>query len=132
MIALKYLVFAVMATALNLLTQALCLELYAGPYALYIAMAFGTAAGLVSKYVLDKRYIFAYRPVSHIDDAHRFVFYTATGVVTTALFWATEIVFDTLWRHELAKYAGAILGLSIGYLLKYQLDKRFVFAGDTT
>ena len=132
MIALKYLFFASIATTLNLLTQALSLTLYGGTYNLYVAMAFGTAAGLVSKYVLDKRYIFAYRPASHIDDAHRFVVYTATGIITTALFWATEIAFHTLWRHELAKYAGAVLGLSIGYLLKYRLDKQFVFAGETS
>ena len=127
---LKYVLFAIMATALNLFTQALSFELYAGTYSLYVAMAFGTAAGLVSKYVLDKRYIFAYRPASHVDDAHRFVVYTATGIVTTALFWATEIAFDTLWQHDLAKYVGAVLGLSIGYLVKYRLDKRFVFAGE--
>jgi len=132
LIALKYLIFASIATALNLVTQALCLKLYGGEYNLYVAMAFGTAAGLVSKYVLDKRYIFAYRPMSHVDDAHRFVFYTATGIITTALFWATEIVFDMLWRHELAKYAGAVLGLSVGYLLKYRLDKRFVFVGEAS
>lgn len=132
MSALKYLIFAIIATALNLLTQALCLKLYGGTYELYIAMAFGTAAGLVSKYFLDKRYIFAYRPASHVDDARRFVFYTATGIVTTALFWATEIAFDTLWRHEFAKYVGAVLGLSIGYLLKYRLDKSFVFAEETS
>ena len=129
MIALKYVIFAFIATVLNLLTQALCLKLYGGAYNLYVAMAFGTAAGLISKYVLDKRYIFAYRPASYADDAHRFFFYTTTGLLTTALFWATEIAFDTLWRHELAKYAGAALGLSVGYLLKYRLDKRFVFAG---
>lgn len=132
MIALKYLFFAIIATALNLLTQALCFKLYAGTYSLYAAMAFGTAAGLISKYILDKRYIFSYQPANHVDDAHRFVLYTATGVVTTALFWATEIVFDTLWRHDLAKYVGAVLGLSIGYFVKYQLDKRYVFGGETS
>lgn len=130
MIAFRYAGFAVIATALNLLAQALSLSLYSGRNSLYVAMAFGTAAGLVSKYTLDKRYIFDYRPVSRLDDAHRFVYYTATGVVTTAIFWGTEIAFDALWQHEFAKYLGAVVGLGVGYLLKYWLDRRFVFAGE--
>lgn len=130
MTAVKYAGFAVIATALNLLAQALSLFLYAGPNSLYVAMAIGTAAGLISKYTLDKRYIFDYRPVNRLDDAHRFVYYTATGVITTAIFWGTEIAFDALWHHVFAKYLGATLGLGVGYLLKYRLDKRFVFAGD--
>jgi hypothetical protein len=129
-IAIKYAVFAVIATALNLLAQALSLSLYAGRNSLYVAMAVGTATGLISKYTLDKRYIFDYRPVSRLDDAQRFVYYTATGVITTAIFWGTEIAFDALWHNEFAKYLGAAIGLGVGYLLKYWLDKRFVFAGD--
>ena len=27
----------------------------------------------------------------------------------------------------MSKYAGAIIGLSIGYIVKYNLDKKFVF-----
>jgi hypothetical protein len=48
------------------------------------------------------------------------------------VFWITEITFDAAWESDLAKYVGAVVGLSIGYVLKYYLDKRFVFEGNTT
>ena len=49
------------------------------------------------------------------------------GVFTTLIFWGFEILFDKLFEHELSKYAGAVIGLSIGYIVKYNLDKKFVF-----
>jgi len=49
------------------------------------------------------------------------------GIITTLLFWGVELGFDYFFDHHLAKYAGAITGLSLGYLIKYHLDKRFVF-----
>ncbi len=132
MIALKYVCFAVIATVLNLLTQALSLSIYFGAYSLYVAMTFGTLVGLVSKYALDKQFIFGYQPASRMDNVNRFLSYSLTGVFTTAVFWITEITFDAAWESDLAKYVGAVVGLSIGYVLKYYLDKRFVFGGNTT
>ncbi|MEL7013152.1 MAG: GtrA family protein, partial [Pseudomonadota bacterium] len=32
------------------------------------------------------------------------------------------------WRTDLMRELGAVIGLTIGYVTKYQLDKRFVFA----
>ena len=49
------------------------------------------------------------------------------GVFTTLIFWGFEITFDYIFNNENAKYAGAVIGLSIGYIVKYLLDKKFVF-----
>jgi len=49
------------------------------------------------------------------------------GVFTTIIFWGTEIAFDILFQDPNAKYLGAVIGLSIGYVIKYFLDKRYVF-----
>jgi len=49
------------------------------------------------------------------------------GLVTTAIFWGAETASWLVWRTELARELGAILGLAVGYVVKYRLDRRFVF-----
>ena len=58
--ALKYGVFAVIATLINLASQELMIRVYSGSYALYVALLVGTMTGLISKYCLDKKFIFAF------------------------------------------------------------------------
>lgn len=126
-LAAKYAVFAGLATAANIGTQYLVLQAYKGPFSLYAAMAAGTIVGLVIKYILDKRYIFYHTTAGMRDDLFKFVIYSAMGVITTLIFWGTELLLHFLLPWEWAKYAGAAVGLTVGYLTKYQLDKRFVF-----
>ncbi len=126
-ILFRYTLFAVIATALNLLSQEFSLLLYGGLYSLYLAILVGTSVGLASKYFLDKLFIFNTRNQRSGDDLERFLAYSLTGVFTTLIFWGFELLFDLLFATRLARYAGAVIGLSIGYLLKYHLDKRFVF-----
>ena len=127
MIAIRYAAFAVFATMLNLLFQFLSLQVYTGMASLYVAMSAGTLAGLVVKYILDKKFIFYHKPASKKSDATNFFFYSLTGVFTTFIFWGTEILFDAMLETEIAKYVGAVIGLAIGYVIKYYLDKTFVF-----
>ena len=49
------------------------------------------------------------------------------GVFTTAIFWGTEYAFHLIFTTDAMRYIGGVLGLTIGYYIKYQLDKRFVF-----
>jgi putative flippase GtrA len=124
----KYILFAVISTLVNLTAQYLAFVVYNGFLSLYAAMFFGTLAGLVVKYILDKKYIFYYEPTNKKDDGKKFVAYSLMGVFTTMIFWAFEIGFNSLFANETAKYIGALIGLGIGYMVKYSLDKRFVFA----
>jgi len=127
MIAIKYSIFAVISTLFNLLFQYFSFGLYSGLGSLYVAMFFGTMAGLVAKYILDKKWIFYHTPKDKKDDAKKFALYSLMGVFTTIIFWGTEIAFDTLSQDPNAKYLGAVIGLSIGYIIKYFLDKKYVF-----
>ena len=131
MIAIKYTLFAIFSTAFNLLFQYLSFLVYTDIASLYVAMLAGTIAGLLCKYILDKKFIFYHKPKGKVDDAKKFIRYTIMGIFTTFIFWGTEIGFDLYFEEENAKYAGAIIGLSIGYIIKYFLDKRFVFKGKT-
>lgn len=127
-IALKYSLFAVLATLLNLSAQEVVVRTYDDALAIYPAMALGTLVGLVSKYLLDKKYIFQFITASHREDLGKFTLYGLTGIATTAIFWGFELSFDALIGGKIARYIGAAIGLSIGYGVKYRLDKRYVFA----
>lgn len=124
---LRYAGFAVIATIANLATQRLVLQF--GDSGLYFAAAVGagTLVGLVIKYILDKRWIFFDQGSGIKDHGQKFSLYTAMGIVTTAIFWGTETAFWLIWQTDLMREAGAIIGLAIGYVVKYNLDRRFVF-----
>lgn len=127
MLAIKYSIFAAISTLFNLLFQYFSFGLYSGFGSLYVAMFFGTLAGLIVKYVLDKKFIFYHEVKDKKDDAKKFALYSLMGVFTTIIFWGTEIAFNAILEGSNAKYIGAIIGLSIGYVIKYFLDKKYVF-----
>ena len=130
LLVLKYSFFALIATIINLFTQFISLAIYSQNFSLYIAMFFGTLTGLIAKYILDKKYIFYYVVKDKKEDSQKFILYSIMGVFTTLIFWGFEIGFDYIFDSEIAKYIGAIIGLSIGYITKYFRDKKFVFKGN--
>ena len=127
MLVFRYSLFAIIATLINLATQALSFYFYTDIGAIYLAMSIGTLAGLLCKYYLDKHFIFAYRTQNKSDDFFTFMLYSLMGVITTLIFWATELGFDYYFNEPAAKYIGAVIGLALGYFIKYQLDKKYVF-----
>lgn len=126
-LALTYSFLALIATAANIGAQDLSIRLYSGAYAVLLSVAAGTGIGLIVKYVLDKRYIFRFRARNAVHDSWTFVLYTIMGLATTVIFWGLEFGFNWVFHTKEMRYLGGIIGLAIGYLIKYQLDKRFVF-----
>lgn len=122
-----YIYFAIIATIINIFSQYLVFELYENQYTIYFAIIIGTTLGLISKYIMDKVYIFKYDSANIYDYSKNFIAYIITGIFTTLIFWSFEFSFYILFDDEIAKYIGAIIGLSIGYTVKYILDKNFVF-----
>jgi len=125
----NYTLFAIFSTVANILSQDVSIQIYAGAYAVYLSMIVGTAIGLIVKYVLDKKFIFRFQVRNVVHDSQTFMLYTVMGVVTTVIFWGFELGFDYVFGSKEMRYLGAVLGLGIGYVIKYQLDKRFVFVG---
>lgn len=123
-----YLVFAVVATACNFAAQAVVVRLWPGALAVPASVLAGTLAGLVVKYVLDKRYIFRFETTGLGHDGRLFVLYGAMSIVTTIVFWSSEFAFGAVFGTEPMRYVGGAIGLLVGYVVKYQLDRRFVFA----
>jgi putative flippase GtrA len=130
-IAVLYTLFAAFSTAINIGTQMLSIWAYTGPYAVEVSILVGTAAGLPLRYFLEKRYIFAFKSDNMVHDGRLFVLYSFMGVFTTAIFWGTEYAFYLIYDTDTMRYVGGVIGLAIGFYVKYQLDKKFVFvSGD--
>lgn len=122
-----YAAFAVAATVANLAAQRVVLGFGDGAGVFALAVFVGTGVGLVLKYALDKRWIFADRSSGLAAHGRKFGLYTAMGIVTTAIFWGTETAFWLAWGTDAMRELGAVLGLAVGYVVKYQLDRRYVF-----
>lgn len=129
----RYVGFAGVATLVNLMVQHLVRAVYDGPFALFVSMGCATGSGLVLKYWLDRQFVFDAPSEADLKtdlktEGRQFGLYAFFGLFTTLIFWVTETLFDQIggpaWRD-----LGAILGLGLGYGIKYLLDKRFVFGG---
>jgi putative flippase GtrA len=126
-IAVLYSLFAGLSTLVNISSQILSMLIYSGIYAVEISIFVGTLAGLPLRYFLEKRYIFSFQSKNIKHDGQLFILYSFMGVFTTVIFWGTEYAFHLIFISDAMRYIGGVLGLTIGYYVKYQLDKRFVF-----
>lgn len=130
-LVVRYTAFAVIAVAANLAMQRV-LFWGADPTRITsvrfaVALAGGTVVGLAVKYFLDKHWIFHDRTSGARAQGVQFLLYALMGLVTTVIFWVTETAFWIIWQTDTAREAGAVLGLTVGYVTKYTLDRRFVF-----
>lgn len=125
-ILVRYVLFAVLAGAANLLAQAGTAKLLP-VLPLMAGILVGTAVGFAVKYVLDKKWIFQDSFARDLAEARKVAQYGIFSVATTLLFWATELAFWHVWQTQSAKYAGAVLGLALGNWIKYRLDRRYTF-----
>ena len=127
-VASLYVIFAVTAITANLMTQRSVLAYGSNTNLFIAAVLSGTLVGLLVKYYLDRSFIFASLKTHPKPSKDEFVRYCVTGVVTTAIFWAFETLSFLVWRTDFAREAGAVTGLILGYIIKYRLDKKYVFA----
>ena len=126
-LVLRYTVFAFLAILANLATQRAVLWFGDDSDLFLFAIGAGTMVGLVLKYILDKRWIFCDMSRGAVVHRKKLTLYSAMGIFTTAIFWGTEIVFWAVWQTDMMRELGAIIGLCIGYVVKYRLDSRYVF-----
>mgnify|MGYP000037541047 CR=1 FL=1 len=126
-VAISYTLFAVIATMANIGAQEVSLHLILGEYTVAISVLWGTLAGLIVKYWLDKQYIFRFQTRSLAHTGRSFVLYAVMGLLTTTVFWGFEWLFHILFESKAWRYFGGVIGLAIGYVIKYFLDKKYVF-----
>ena len=127
MIGIKYSIFSAISIFINLLFQNLTFRFYNGLFSIYVAIFFGTSIGLITKYILDKKWIFYHISRDKKDDTKKFILYSLTGIFTTTVFLVLEMMFYYISSYSYAKYIGGAIGLAIGYTIKYFLDSKYVF-----
>lgn len=131
-LAARYAAFAGVSVASNIAAQHLALHLYSGKYALATAICTGTVVGLIVKYVLDKYFIFADFSAGQLAQGHQFFRYALTGIGTTLVFRMAEWIGLHVTGTTLGRDCGAVVGLTIGYVIKFYLDRQFVFFASGT
>lgn len=124
---IRYTAFAIIATSANIGAQDIAIRSYRGPFDIFFSVIIGTAIGLLVKYSLDKRYIFCFKARSVGHDTQTFALYSFMGLATTFMFWVFEFSFQYIFETKEMRYFGGAIGLAIGYLIKFHLDKRYVF-----
>ena len=122
-----YSIFAIIATFFNLYTQRLILSISKTNLFFLISISTGTLVGLLIKFVLDKKFIFLEKNIKYKNDGLIFSLYSLMGIVSTSIFWGTETIFWLIWKNQPMREIGALLGLTLGYIVKYKLDKYYVF-----
>jgi len=123
----KYAICALIAIFFNILFQEISIRIYNGLYPIVVSILTGTLIGLFIKFLLDKIYIFNYHVNGFYKNTKTIAVYISTGIFTTLIFWALEISFEYYFRTKEMRYLGAIIGLIIGYIIKYQLDNKYTF-----
>ncbi|WP_249179444.1 GtrA family protein [Burkholderia vietnamiensis] len=123
-----YSLFAAISIAANIGAQKLYLIIAPPFHAITLSVFVGTAAGLILKFMLDKVWIFRYEHRDFTHGVTSFLLYAAMGVATTAIFWGFEFSADMIFGTEASRLTAGTIGLVLGYLVKYRLDKKFVFA----
>ncbi|WP_223163139.1 GtrA family protein [Roseivivax sediminis] len=127
---MRYAAAAVICVATNLAAQEAVVR--AAPSApLMVSIIIGTGVGFLVKHVIDKTWTFREPYITPAAEAWRITLSGLFSVLTTVIFWGFELGFYAIWGTDFAKYAGAVLGLGIGYVVKYMLDRRMVFCEAT-
>lgn len=124
----RYALFAGAAILINLAIQNAVLLLAPNVwFRIYIAILASNGAGLVFKFITDKFWVFGDKDLSARGNSRKFILYATFGVLTTALFWGVELGFHYTFNTTFMTNVGAVIGLTAGYVIKYNLDKHFTF-----
>ncbi len=100
---------------------------YRGFLDVEISILLGTLVSVPFRYIVEKIYIFNFKSINLKHDSRIFILYLYSSIFTTLIFWSVEYCFYIFFSVDLMRYIGGILGLSIGFFIKYQLDNKYVF-----
>lgn len=100
-------------------------------YWFLIALGFGTVIGFLFKFVVDKFVVFeeklsANRKAEIQKTSKQISIYFSFAIFTTMIFWGFEFTFKILLSGNWYLFGG-LIGLIIGYTVKFLLDRKFVF-----
>ena len=124
---IKYILFSFISMLINIISQRIIFTLNSSEHVFTLAIITGTITGFISKYYFDKNFVFKDKTLLILDKSKQILKYAYFAVFTTLIFLTTEYLFWIIYNTHSAREIGAVIGLSIGYYLKYILDKKYVF-----
>ena len=138
-----YIKFAVISIIINTSTQIIVQTVYNHidwmlldreifhnvTYGFMFKILIATGVAFIFKYIIDKAIVFE---VNGVLDSKRmklrqFGFYLLFSFVTTIIFWGIVLVFKMIFADQWAELVGTVVGLSIGYTIKFFLDCKIAF-----
>lgn len=96
-------------------------------FAFLLQVLAGIAIGFFTKFVLDKFIVFESNNTNIKETAWQFFIYSSLAVITTIIFLLFEFSFKIFFHFYHSEIVGGLIGLVIGYTVKFFLDKKFVF-----
>jgi len=82
-----------------------------------VSILIGTAVGLPLRYLLKKRYIFAFQSDNIAYDGQLYFLYSFMGVFTAAIFGGVEYAFHLIFATDTMRYVGGVIGFDLpGFL----------------
>ena len=140
----RYMIFAIFAIFVNIIVQILSKEIFISffnsisynfieinaskfEYWFIFALGSGTLAGFVFKFIVDKFIVFEDVKNNTIEKTTKqLTLYLTFAIFTTIIFWGFELLFKVLFSGDVY-LIGGIIGLAIGYTVKFVLDRTYVF-----
>lgn len=95
--------------------------------AIFIKTGIATIGAFLFKFAVDKWLLFKDHNPDIKNTMRQIVIYGMFAVFTTLIFWGFEFGFKLLFHFRFSEYAGGVIGLVLGYTLKFIFDSRFVF-----
>ena len=145
---LIYMLFAALSIIINLVTQILIKEglLLLLPvfsnyeftlgkirfeYWFLFSLGCGTVAGFIFKFIVDKFVVFQESLTQSTKEelqktGKQLSLYLGFAIITTMIFWGFEFLFKIFLLGDWY-LVGGLIGLIIGYTVKFLLDRTFVF-----
>ncbi|OLS14370.1 MAG: hypothetical protein RBG13Loki_2019 [Promethearchaeota archaeon CR_4] len=96
-----------------------------GDYPIIFSNLLGVAVGYIVKFILDKFIVFQKRNTKLKQSSVEFIKYFAFALVTTAINLGIQLILINFADfHEIV---ALIISLSVGYTIKFLLDRKYVF-----
>ena len=100
-------------------------------YWFILALGFGTVAGFIFKFIVDKFVVFEEKLTENAKaelekTTRQLILYFSFAIFTTMIFWGFEFSFKILLPGDWY-LIGGLIGLIIGYTVKFLVDNSFVF-----
>lgn len=104
------------------------------PYWFILALGLGTVAGFIFKFIVDKFIVFEEKLKGDTKNelektTRQLILYFTFAIFTTMIFWGFEIFFKIFLEGDWY-LIGGLIGLIIGYTVKFLLDRTFVFTSE--